>query len=268
MKGFIKLHRKMLDWEWYSDANVKSVFLHLLLTANFTSTRWRGIEIEAGQRIIGVEKLGSQLGLTRQQTRTALNKLKSTGEITIESTSKYTLVTVCNWEEYQSEGEKATNKTPSEQPTDNHQVTINQPTNNHSVRKKELKNLRTKVKGITRARAVSPPVSMPEVSPAGFDEFWKIYPRKQGKVKAETAYRKLDPDEKLRECIVNAIMQQRCSAQWTEDGGRFIPHPATWLNQKLWSDELPKARSPSGLQYGGEQTMNVGDLDYLIDDLA
>ena len=55
MDGYIKLHRKMTEWEWYSDSNTKTVFLHLLLEANFKPTKYRGVELEAGQLVVTQE---------------------------------------------------------------------------------------------------------------------------------------------------------------------------------------------------------------------
>lgn len=53
MSGWIKLHRKITEWEWYSDANTFRVFMHLLLTANYEDKRWRNIDVKRGQIITG-----------------------------------------------------------------------------------------------------------------------------------------------------------------------------------------------------------------------
>ena len=87
LNGYIKLHRKLVDWEWYTDVNVKVVFLHLLLTANFKKNVYQGIEVLPGQTIVGTNALAVNTGLSRQQVRTALNKLVLTNEITIKSTN-------------------------------------------------------------------------------------------------------------------------------------------------------------------------------------
>lgn len=71
----------------------------------------------------------------------------------------------------------------------------------------------------------------------GFKAFWKVYPRKVGKGDAERAWKKLRPPEQLVIGIVAAVESQRTCAQWTKEGGEFIPHPATWLNRKGWLDE-------------------------------
>jgi len=124
MNGFIKLHRQLLDWEWYNDMKVKHVFIHLLLTANFRPKRWRGIEIKRGQIVIGKKKLGATLGLSMQEIKTVFIKLQNSGEITIKATNLYSLVTLVNFDVYQDKenqsnqqsNQRATNNTTNEQP--------------------------------------------------------------------------------------------------------------------------------------------------------
>lgn len=77
-EGFINLHRKILDWEWYDDNNVKIVFIHLLLTTNWTKAKWHGIEILPGQKITSIGNLANETNLSTQQVRTVLNKLEKT----------------------------------------------------------------------------------------------------------------------------------------------------------------------------------------------
>ena len=100
-EGWIKLFRKFTEWEWYGDINTKTVFIHLLLIANFEEKRWMGRTIERGQAVIGLFSLSEELGLSIRQVRTALGKLESTGEITKKSTNKFTIVTICKYEKYQ-----------------------------------------------------------------------------------------------------------------------------------------------------------------------
>lgn len=107
MEGFIKLHRKILDWEWYDDTNVKIVFLHLLLTANYEDKDWHGINIKRGQRIISLNGLAEETRLSLKQVRLALDKLNRTNEVITKGHSTYTLVTIVNYEKYQiNEAEK------------------------------------------------------------------------------------------------------------------------------------------------------------------
>lgn len=73
---------------------------------------------------------------------------------------------------------------------------------------------------------------------AAFDDFWNAYPRHTNKKAAQQAFQKLNPDDALMKTILGALSKQRLSAQWTKDGGQFIPHPATWLNGRRWEDEM------------------------------
>lgn len=129
--GFIKLHRKLLVWEWYSDLNVRVLFIHCLLRANHKEEKWQGYTLKAGQFITSYGNLAKECGLTEQQTRTALSKLISTREITRKSTSQNTIITVNNWEQYQ------TNNTQN-----NKQITNEQQTNNNRQEYKEVKEIK------------------------------------------------------------------------------------------------------------------------------
>ena len=94
--------------------------------------------------------------------------------------------------------------------------------------------------------------NIPLPSPLGgrFDRFWSAYPRKAGKGAALKAFQKLNPGEELLEQMLETIRREKGSLQWQEEGGRFIPHPATWLNQGRWEDE-PLEPAEEEL-YGGE----------------
>jgi len=76
--------------------------------------------------------------------------------------------------------------------------------------------------------------------PVGFTEFWNVYPRKVAKVRAESAWRSLKLSEQMIVLVMVGLERQKETEQWNTDKGRFIPHPATWLSQKRWEDELPQ----------------------------
>lgn len=103
MIGHIKIDRKILNWEWYSDYKMVHLFLHLLIKANYKDNTWQGVTIKRGQLITGLHKLSGNTGLTVSQTRTCLTKLQNTGEIAIEVTNKYSVITICKYDTYQSE---------------------------------------------------------------------------------------------------------------------------------------------------------------------
>lgn len=75
--------------------------------------------------------------------------------------------------------------------------------------------------------------------PVWFSSFWQEYPNRVGKGAALKAWQKLNPDEATVEAIFAALKWQRHQDAWTKDGGKFIPHPSTWLNARRWEDERP-----------------------------
>lgn len=100
--GFIKLSKKLLDWEWYNDTNVKVLFIHCLLKANWKPGSWHGIPYEAGQFVTSLSTLAKETGQTIRQARDNLDKLKMTGELTSTSLPKGRLITINNWSLYQT----------------------------------------------------------------------------------------------------------------------------------------------------------------------
>lgn len=124
-QGWVKLHRKIIKWEWYSDINVCRVFLHLLLTANHEDAKWQGIEIARGQKLTSREHLAQETNLSTMQVRLALTKLKTTREITSKTTNRYTVITIVNYDFHQQNNQQHTKQITNKQPTDNQQITTN-----------------------------------------------------------------------------------------------------------------------------------------------
>jgi len=128
--GAILIHRKLIDWEWYSDNNTKVLFLHCLLKANWEEKKWRGITIQRGQFFTSIGHLAAEVNLSSMQVRNCIEKLKTTNEITTETTSEGTKITVCNYDTYQ-DIKKQNNKRSNKQSTDettSEQQASNKPT--------------------------------------------------------------------------------------------------------------------------------------------
>lgn len=138
-EGFIKLFRSMTSWEWYQDANTTRVFLHLLLKANWEDSRYRNHLVPRGSLVCGRKQLAQDLRISEQSIRTALIHLKSTNEITIKATNRFSIITIVNWEKYQVNENLSTNKTANK-------LTNNQPSTNQQLTTykeyKEYKNIR------------------------------------------------------------------------------------------------------------------------------
>lgn len=147
--GWIKLHRKILDWEWFTSPSTLQLFIYLLLRANKEDKKWRGILIKRGQLVTSVATISEETKLSTQQVRTSLNRLKSTNEITSKTTNKFTLVTVCKYESYQlyEEVEQQT-KQQALQQTNNKQITNKQQQhkNNKNIRNNNKESILTNVR--------------------------------------------------------------------------------------------------------------------------
>ena len=107
--GWFCVHRKIKDWEWYSDPYTTKIFYDCLASAYFSDSEWRGIKIKKGQFPTTVETLATLNGLTTQQTRTALKNLQITNEIEIQTTNRYSIITVKNWDFHQGNNKQKTN---------------------------------------------------------------------------------------------------------------------------------------------------------------
>ena len=132
-QGWVKLHRQITDWEWYTDGNTFRVFLHLLLNANHKDSRYKGIIVKRGQILTGRKSLAIALGLSERQVRTAITKLKNTGEIDQEKANKTTksgsIITICNYECYQDNNDmndqENNNQTTKKRPRSDQEATTN-----------------------------------------------------------------------------------------------------------------------------------------------
>jgi hypothetical protein len=112
--GWILLHKKIMEWEWWDDAPTRNIFIYLLLKANHKKTMYKGVKVQRGQLITGREKLAFDNNLSQQQVRRVLSNLQTTGEITNKTTNKYTLITINNYESYQPKEPTKNQQTPTQ----------------------------------------------------------------------------------------------------------------------------------------------------------
>lgn len=101
--GYIRLHRKIIDWEWYHDPTVTRVFIHLLLTANYEPKKFSGEIVDVGERVISLQKLAEEVGYSKGTIIRVLNCLEKTGELKRRVTAKYTIVTLKNYAAYNAD---------------------------------------------------------------------------------------------------------------------------------------------------------------------
>ena len=110
MDGYILIHRKLLEWEWYSSVNDTRLFIHCLLKANWKDGRFKGALIPRGSFVTSIRKLAKETGLSVKQVRVSLEHLKMTHELAHTTTSKYSIITINKYNDYQVEGTQQDNQ--------------------------------------------------------------------------------------------------------------------------------------------------------------
>lgn len=137
--GYVKVPRQLQNWRWYSNSKVRLVFLDLLMRAAWVDVDYLGVKLHRGQVAVSVAELAASNQLTAQQTRTALDHLKSTGEITTDSNPKFTIITLNFYDELQGvnkpDNTQSTNTPAASQQTP--AANFNKPT--YYNKKKEIK---------------------------------------------------------------------------------------------------------------------------------
>jgi hypothetical protein len=224
--GFVKLHRKLINWEWYSDINTCRLFLHLILTAKFKDEKWRGIDIKRGQVLTGRISLAKSTSLTESQIRTAISKLKSTNEISVKITNEFSIITLTNYELYQSKSE--TNDQPNDQPIADG-IASQSPANRQPIATdkeiQELKRIKEEKKLLLKSQ---------------FESFWNLYDKKVSRADTEKKFKaslKKDTIENIMTGLNNYIKTRSAESQYWKN-------PTTWLNQECWKDEyIPKSNN-------------------------
>lgn len=144
--GWVKIHRKIIEWGWFYDGNMLKTLLWLICNANTVDSEYRGMPIRRGSLVTSRHELSRSLSgkrpcekISEQQVRTILNRLQRSGEILVKSTSQMSIVTVCKYDKYQFDTSIFDDEATNDQPTVNQPSTINQP-HNKNKRIKEYNN--------------------------------------------------------------------------------------------------------------------------------
>jgi hypothetical protein len=204
--GWIKLHRKLIDWEWYKDVNTFKLFLHLLLKANTETKKWQGQTINRGQLITSLKNLSHETGLTEKEVRTAISKLEKTKEVGKQTTSVNTTLTMLNYDLYQSMGK----------PTDKQKANEGQSKGKQGATTKEYKEEE----------------ELKEDKEILFEQFWNLYDKK---VERKNCFNKfINLDLKVIEKIINVVPFYVKSTPEV----KYRKNPETWINGECWNDEI------------------------------
>lgn len=219
--GWIKLHRKICDWEWYSDHNTFRVFIYLLLHCNFEPHRFRGYDVPIGSGVFGLISLAENTGLSVRSVRTALTHLKSTNEVTIKTTSKFSIISIVKWDDYQQERH-------AERQTSDKQSTSKRQASDNTIRTKEDKNGRNE-EYIPRPADVSIQV---------WEDFIKLRKQKRSPL-TETAIHRIAQEAGKVGWTLEQALTECCARGWQGFKATWIEKEKTNGQQK--SDDKKRA---------------------------
>ena len=119
--GFMFLPRDIRKWGWYKDSKMVHMLIHLMLEAQYQDNDCRGIKLKRGQLLTGRKQLSEETGLTEREVRTTIKRLANDQQITIKTTNKYSIITVCNYDSWQSLQKRNDQQTTSKKPTNDQQ---------------------------------------------------------------------------------------------------------------------------------------------------
>lgn len=150
--GWIKLHRKIVDCGFFNNPELSHFWVWCLCKASHrnvkTSIKYKCVCLNPGQFIFGRHMASIETGLSERTIRTCVRHLEKLGNVTIKATKAFSIITICNWDGYQSVDN-------SNDQQNDQQVTNRRPTSDHIQECKEQKN--DKKKEIGDEKEVSSP---------------------------------------------------------------------------------------------------------------
>ncbi len=151
MDGWFLVHKQLAEWEWFKTPNMVHLWVYLMIKANHQPSRFQGHAIPRGSLVFGLPQASEDTGISVQSIRTCIDRLKSTGEITRIITSKFSIITICNYEKYQTlkKGKQQPNQQADQQSPNSHS-TVNQ------QHLKEIKEIKEEKEDLARDKHPSP----------------------------------------------------------------------------------------------------------------
>lgn len=207
-------------------ASFKKRWVSVKISASITE-----IELESGQFIFGRNSAAKELNMTPSGVWKRMQKLKNLGNLELKSNNQFSIITIMNWDSYQSDENK------SDTESNNQVTTKEQPGNTN----KNVKNVK---KDKNDKNPPNPPRgNVPNEYSESFETWWAAYPNKIGKLAAFRAWKKIGESKTATvQELIKAINDQiRANHFRGSNGADYIPNPATWLNQGRWMDDIKKA---------------------------
>jgi hypothetical protein len=178
------------------------------------------VEVRRGDVLTSILALSERWKWSRHRVERFLNVMEMDGKLIQKRTNRRTVLTICNYCKWQDQR-------PTNSSAEGHLRGSRGAPEGH-VQQSEPSNHLTKS-----------PLRYPTID-GEFDAFWTAWPKKVGKAAARKAWDRLNGNRPEIGHVLEAIRWQAHTDQWRREDGRFIPNPATWINQNRWLDEPTK----------------------------
>lgn len=259
MSGWIKIYRGLQDSAIASHPEYLAVWVHLLLRAQYSASECvigrQIVRLTVGQLVFGRIKFSSEIGVSENKVRAALDVMKSLNMITIKSMAKFSIISITNWQKYQEDNQQITDKPPA----DSQHFTSTSPAPSHIQEGKE----REESKEIKKLKTITPQAADHVLE---IFEYWKTL-LKHPKAKLDDKRKKLinnalklgyEPHDLMDaiEGCSKSPYHMGCDGRNTTvyDDLDLILRDAKHIDQFLKVNLNPPA--PSGVNYGSHQQPN------------
>lgn len=260
MDGWIKVNRKILEWQWYGDSRMVHLWMHLILSANHRDSKYMGMDVKRGQVVVGRKQLSSTLGISEDRIRTGLDRLEDGGCITRKTTNKYTIITICNYDIYQLDDNY-------ESPTNPQQIPNKSPTNPHKQEYKEYLDINTTE---SNTNVLSSSVSISKSASADADQFLVFFNSSvEGsripKLKAMTDKRKSMLHARIKEYgkeeVAKAVRKAAASDFLNGDNSRGFRADFDWIFRPNNFPKILEGNYDNADRKASADRINSGHLD-------
>lgn len=125
---WVKLHRRSLESQVFSDPALWHLFCWCLLRTNWKDGWFEGVKIPPGSFATGRDAAASQLGLSSSAWYRGIKKLEKIGVISLKANNRFTVISIVKWSFFQNSEQRMNNeRTTDEQQADSQRTTDEQP---------------------------------------------------------------------------------------------------------------------------------------------
>ena len=223
-KGFMFLPGEFRKWGWYKNSNMVHMLIHLMYEANYQDGTYMGVTIKRGQLATGRKQLAAETGMTEREVRTCLERLTNDQQIVIQTTNRFSVITVCNYDSWHGLQKSNDQPSTSETPTDDQQSGT--PNDHNNKDNKDIKdNIKEEESNDSKKKKF--------VYPQEYEDDFILYGRKGSKKNGYTRWKDLTEDEKTK-------MRKHIPYYLQSNDRQYLKDFEGYINQRLFESPVYK----------------------------